>query len=160
MLVTLARAAGEFEYWVYHILVKSNAPLSYRRLYWQNWADDFSAVCAYWHFDSHAGGDGFNSFDGAKNTADYGVVYSDEASDQIITSRRCEAWFQGWIDFKLGQLCERYLGEAAAKGLDVAAEAEKLQDIKRRGLQADIAGLAALQQELIDLALGLKSAMK
>ncbi len=159
-LPALARAAGEFEYWVYHILVKSNTPLSYRRLYWQNWADDFSAVCAYWHFDSHAGGDGFNSFDGGKRTADYGVIYSDEVSDQIITSRRCEAWFQGLIDFKLGKLCERYLGQAAAKGLDVAAQAEKLQEVKRRGLQADIEGLTALQQELIDLALGLKSKVK
>ncbi len=159
-LAALARAAGKFEFWVYHILVKSNAPLSYRRLYWQNWADDFSAVCAYWHFDSHAGGDGFNSFDGGKNTADYGVIYSDEASDQIITSRRCEAWFQGWIDFKLGQLCERDLAQAQARGRDVAAETAKLQDIRRRGLQADIEGLAALQQELIDLALILKSTTK
>ena len=155
-LAALARKAGDFEFWIYHILSKGSAPLTYRRLYWQNWVDDFTAVCAYWHFDSHAGYDGFNSFDGSKNTADYGVIYSDEASDQIITSRRCEAWFQGAIDFKLARLCERYLAQAQAKGQNVAAEAEKLKEVQQRGLQADIDGLAALQQELIDLALVLK----
>ncbi len=156
-LPALARAAGDFEYWVYHILVKSNTPLTYRRMYWQNWSDGFSAVCAYWHFDSHSGGDGFNSFDGGQRTADYGVIYSDESSDQTISSRRCEAWFQGWIDYKLAHLCQRYLTQAQNNGLKVEAEAERLQEIKKQGLKADITQLASLQQELIDLALSLKA---
>lgn len=155
-LVELAKAAGNFEFWTYHILVKSNAPSLYRRLYWQNWNDGFTGVCAFWHMDSHAGGDGFNSFDGAKNTADYGVIYTDQDSDQVITSRRSEAWFQGRIDFQLGQLCQKYLEQAQAKGMVVDREQEELQNIKKQGVKADLEQLEKLRQKLIDLALNLK----
>lgn len=155
-LPQLARQAGDFEYWIYHILTKTSAPGIYRRLYWQNWLDGLSSVCAYWHFDSHAGGDGFNSFDGGKNTADYGLVYSDEASDQVIISRRLLAWYQGQMDFALFEICRRQLDLAEAAKRPVARQKAALQSLVEEGLSAGSIQLEQLHQKLLDLALELK----
>jgi len=94
------------ELWIYHILVNTSPPESYRRLSWENMHDGFSPVVAFWHFDaSFAGGDGFNSRDynplrKTVNTADYSALYVDFDNETYMPSRRSEAHYQGLLDRK------------------------------------------------------------
>ncbi len=144
------------EIWTYHILQKTNTPETYRKLSWLNLRDRISSVSAYWHLDSMAGGDGFDSsdtFPKKTNSADYGTLYVDFNYETVLSSRRQEAWYQGFLDYKLATLCRQMIQEKPqAKNLESA-----LDEIIGKALGGDIAVMEQMHRELLDLAMKLKS---
>ena len=144
--VKLAKKLGR-EIWTYGIYQKVEPPVIYRREYWQSLRDGFTPVVNYWHLDSHAGGDGFNSEDGGKSRADYGSTFMDMNMGTVLSSRREEAHLLGKEDFKLAEFCRRLL----KKNPDPAMQKE-LDRIIARGASADMEGMEACRLKLLDLA--------
>ena len=103
-----ARESGK-TIWTYGIYDKSTSPDVYRREYWQSFRDGFTEVITYWHLDSHAGYDGFNSQDGGQSRVDYGSIFADFNMGTVLTSRRQEAHDLGREDFRLLKYCRRLL---------------------------------------------------
>ena len=133
--------------WTYGIYQKTTSPEVYRREYWQSLRDGFSSMVAYWHFEGHAGGDGFNSEDGIRNRADYGSVFVDMDMGTLLTSRREEAHALGFEDYKLAEFCRR-----ALKKKPNAALQKELDAIILKGSGADMPGMEQCRLQLLKLA--------
>ena len=135
------------EIWTYGIYGKTTSPEVYRREYWQSLRDGFSSMISYWHLESHAGSDGFNSEDGIKNRADYGSIFADFDMDTFLTSRREEAHALGLEDFKLATFCRN-----ALKKKPDAVMQKKLDSIINKGANSDMEGMEECRRQLLDLA--------
>ena len=139
------------ELWTYNILHKEVSPEVYRRIYWENFRDGVDDVAAFWHFDSMAGGDGFDPFDSNRykkeNRTDYGTVYAEFNFGKIMTGRRMEAHFQGLYDYKAAKLCRQLLKQKP----DAAAE-KKLNAAVVRAINGDCDTMDAARIELLRLA--------
>ena len=133
--------------WTYGIYQKTTAPEVYRREYWQSLRDGFSSMISYWHLESHAGADGFNSEDGINNRADYGSIFVDMDMDTVLTSRREEAHCLGREDYKLAEFCR-----SALKKKPDAALQKELDAIILKGASADMPGMEKCRLELLKLA--------
>lgn len=149
------------EIWTYHILQKTNPPEIYRKLSWMNLRDRISGVSACWHLDQMAGGDGFDSadtFPGKKNSADYGTLYADFNYETLLSSRRQEAWYQGFLDYKLGTYCRLLIAKQREQGRDTAAQEKELDQIIDTGVNGDMKIMEQMRGKLLELALRLKTA--
>ena len=104
-------------------------------------------MISYWHLESHAGADGFNSEDGISNRADYGSIFVDMDMDTVLTSRREEAHCLGREDYKLAEYCR-----AALKKKPDAALQKELDSIILKGASADMPGMEKCRLELLKLA--------
>ena len=142
----LARELGR-EIWTYGIYYKTTRPAIFRQEYWQSLRDGFSSMIAYWHLESHAGCDGFNSEDGVRGRADYGTTYMDMDSGTVLTSRREEAHLLGREDYKLAEFCRRALEKAPDPALR-----QELENIIREGASADMEGMEQCRLKLLSLA--------
>ena len=140
------------EIWTYGIYVKTTPPEIYRKEYWQSLRDGFTSMVNYWHLESHAGGDGFNSDDGAKNRADYGSMFMDMDMDTVLSSRREEAHMLGREDFKLAEFCRRLLKKKPDPVLQ-----KELDMIIAEGASADMAGMEKCRLKMLDLAVKLQN---
>ena len=141
--------------WTYSIHGKTTLPEVFRRNYWSNFRDGFTAVSAYWHHENHAGGDGFNSVDGIRNRVDYGNVYLDMEMGTYISSKREEANMLGKEDYKLAEYCRRLLKKNPSPVLQ-----KRLDSIVARGAAGDMKAMEDARLELLKLAVELNKAGK
>ena len=137
--------------WTYSIHGKTTSPDTYRRTYWANLRDNFTAVSAYWHHENHAGGDGFNSNDGIRNRVDYGNTYLDMDMGTYLTSKREEANMLGKEDYKLATYCRMMLKKKPSQKLQ-----KELDAIIAKGARRDMKGMDEARALLLDLAAKLK----
>jgi hypothetical protein len=137
--------------WTYSIHGKTTSPDTYRRTYWANLRDNFTAVSAYWHHENHAGGDGFNSNDGIRNRVDYGNTYLDMDMGTYLTSKREEANMLGKEDYKLATYCRMMLKKKPSQKLQ-----KELDAIIAKGASSDMKGMDEARALLLDLAAKLK----
>ena len=135
------------ETWTYSIHGKNTAPETYRRTYWTNFRDGFTAVSAYWHHENHAGGDGFNSDDGVRNRVDYGSTYLDMELGTYLTSRREEANMLGKEDYKLAEYCRQMLKKNPSPALK-----KQLDMIVSAGAAGDMQSMEKNRLKLLELA--------
>ena len=135
------------ETWTYCIYGKNTAPEAYRRTYWANFRDGFTAVSAYWHHEAHAGGDGFNSEDGVRNRVDYGSAYLDMEMGTYLSSRREEANMLGKEDYKLAEYCRQMLQKKPS-----AALKKQLDAIISSGAAGDMQSMEENRLKLLELA--------
>lgn len=135
------------ETWTYCIYGKNTAPEAYRRTYWTNFRDGFTAVSAYWHHEAHAGGDGFNSEDGIRNRVDYGSAYLDMEMGTYLSSRREEANMLGKEDYKLAEYCRQMLKKKPS-----AALKKELDAIISSGAAGDMQSMEENRLKLLELA--------
>ncbi len=141
-----AQKSGK-EIWTYGIYMNTTLPDIYRREYWESLRDNFTEIITYWHLDSHAGGDGFNSQDGLKNRADYGSIYADHDMETILTSRRQEAHDLGREDFRIAEYCRRLLKQRNEPQLN-----QKFNAIIQKGASSDFNGMEDARLELLRFA--------
>lgn len=140
--IRLAKETGK-ELWSYYIVAKVTSPLYYRVMGIRNFQIGFSGVAAFWHLDSHAGGDGLNSYDtfpNSTNSADYGAAFLDYDCGVIIPSRRLWAWQMGMEDYRLAAFCREQAEDSASQ--------TELKQILNAGHKPDI-----LREHLLDFAL-------
>lgn len=135
------------EIWTYGIYQKTTPPEIYRREYWQSLRDGFSSMISYWHLESHAGNDGFNSEDGLGSRTDYGSMFADLDMGTYITSRREEAHALGLEDYKLAAYCRNLL-----KKYPDAALQKELDSIILKGAEADMKGMEQCRLQMLELA--------
>ena len=135
------------EIWTYGIYQKTTRPDVFRREYWQSLRDGFSSMISYWHMDSHAGGDGFDSEDGVRSRVDYGSTYADMDLGTIVSSRREEAHLLGREDYKLAEYCRRLLKAKPDEALQ-----KELETILAEGASADMDGMEQCRLKLLNLA--------
>ncbi|MBE6393610.1 MAG: hypothetical protein E7044_06095 [Lentisphaerae bacterium] len=135
------------ETWTYSIHGKNTSPEVYRRNYWTNFRDGFTAVSAYWHHENHAGGDGFNSDDGVRNRVDYGNTYLDMEMGTYLSSKREEANMLGKEDYKLAQFCRRMLAKSPSPALK-----KQLDQIVSNAAAGDMKAMEEARLKLLDLA--------
>ena len=135
------------EIWTYSIHGKTTAPEVYRRTYWTNFRDGFTAVSAYWHHENHAGGDGFNSDDGVRNRVDYGNTYLDMEMGTYLSSKREEANMLGKEDYKLAQYCRQQLKKKPSSSLE-----KQLNAIVSCGASGDMKAMEDARLKLLELA--------
>ncbi len=157
-IVKWAKDTGR-EIWTYHILQRINSPSLYRRMAWLNLKDGISAVISYWHFDQMAGGDGFNAYDvfpRKSNSADYGTVYCDFNYGTSMTSRRQEAWYRGFLDYKLATYCRQRIMEQKKQGKDMSAQEKELDQIIDAGIDGNMEAMEQARLKLLELAIRLK----
>ena len=94
------------EIWSYSILLKTNSPKQYRRIFWQHLQNGFTGTATVYDlFD--ASGDMFDSRDGGQSTADYGMAYRNYPMQKILPSRRLNAYRQGIADYRLAKWCQQ-----------------------------------------------------
>ena len=94
------------EIWSYSILLKTNSPKQYRRIFWQHLHNGFTGTATVYDlFD--ASGDMFDSRDGGQSTADYGMAYRNYPMQKILPSRRLNAYRQGIADYRLAKWCQQ-----------------------------------------------------
>ena len=141
-----AQKSGK-EIWTYGIYMNTTLPDIYRREYWESLRDNFTEIITYWHLDSHAGGDGFNSQDGIRNRADYGSIYADHDMETILTSRRQEAHDLGREDFRLAEYCRRLLKQRNEPQLN-----RKFNAIIQKGASSGFNGMEDARLELLRFA--------
>ena len=108
----------------------------YRHLFWENMHAGFKGPATF--YDMFAcSGDPFNSYDSniknSKVTADYGAAYKNARRNGFAASRRLEAWYLGYIDFKLARFCENRIAQLQAMGEDASQYENQLQDIFELG---------------------------
>lgn len=127
--------------------MNTTIPDIYRREYWESLRDNFTEIITYWHLDSHAGGDGFNSQDGIRNRADYGSIYADHDMETILTSRRQEAHDLGREDFRLAEYCRRLLKQRNEPQLN-----RKFNAIIQKGASSGFNGMEDARLELLRFA--------
>lgn len=136
-------------FWTYSIIGKETHPSTYRGDYWENMRDGFTEIATFWHLDSMAGGDGFDSADaseGSKNYSDYGSVYADFDQGGVISSRRQIAADIGYEDVRLIAWCRaRTKGDAAR-----AAKVEAI--VKAAADGGTMADMDRGREALLDLA--------
>ena len=135
------------ETWTYSIHGKNTSPEVYRRNYWTNFRDGFTAVSAYWHHENHAGGDGFNSDDGVRNRVDYGNTYLDMEMGTYLSSKREEANMLGKEDYKLAEFCRRMLAKSPSPALK-----KQLDQIVLNAAAGDMKSMEEARLKLLDLA--------
>ena len=135
------------EIWTYSIHSKTTAPVTFRRNYWTNFRDGFTAVSAYWHHEDHAGGDGFNSEDGVRNRVDYGNTYLDMDMGTYLSSKREEANMLGKEDYKLAEYCRRKLQKNPSPALQ-----KELDKIISDGAAGDMTAMDDARMKLLELA--------
>lgn len=146
-----AQKSGK-EIWTYGIYGNTSIPDIYRKEYWESLRDNFTEIITYWHLDSHAGGDGFNSQDGIRHRADYGSIYADHDMGTVLTSRRQEAHDLGREDFRLAEYCRRLLKQRSNPSLN-----QKFNAIIQKGASSDFSGMEQARLELLRLAEDLTS---
>ena len=134
--IQLAKQTGK-ELWSYYIPAKVTSPLAYRSMGIKNFQAGFSGVAAFWHLDSHAGGDGLNSYDtfpNSTNSADYGAAYLDYDFGSIMPSRRLWAWQMGMEDYRLAQFCREHAKDAAHQSElnEITAKTDDLDLLRER----------------------------
>ena len=77
------------EVWTYSILTKETSAVKYRRDTWENLRDGYREIATFWHMDSCAGGDNFDSTDGKDgHFDDYATFYVDWDHGTSLLSRR------------------------------------------------------------------------
>ena len=135
------------EIWTYGIYQKTTPPATYRREYWQSFRDGFTSMISYWHLDSHAGRDGFNSADGETGTTDYGTIFADLDMGTVLSSRREEAHILGLEDYKLARFCRNMLQKNPDSSLQ-----KKFDAIINEGARSDMEGMEKCRRELLELA--------
>ena len=135
------------EIWTYGIYQKTTPPAIYRREYWQSLRDGFSSMIAYWHLESHAGGDGFNSEDGHRGRTDYGSIFVDLDMGTFVTSRREEVHALGLEDYKLAAYCRNLLKKYPDDALQ-----KELDSIILKGAEADMKGMEQCRLQMLELA--------
>jgi hypothetical protein len=118
MLRDLSRFKGEA--WIYAAAgqAKSLAPYThYRMMSWKAFLHGYKGV-GFWAYADTGWGDkpgtAWDDFDGER--ADYAVIYEGKGND-IISSRRWEAWRMGIEDYELLTMYAKAKGEKAAKDL-------------------------------------------
>ena len=97
--------------WSYTIYLKQNRPVQYRGISWKNFEYGFEGPATFYTL-YHMSGDGFNSYD-EKGSPDYGVLYSDKRTGEVIVSLRLEAWYQGHIEQRLLKWCRNRISKMA-----------------------------------------------
>lgn len=120
------------EQWAYDILSNTNAPTRYRGLFWDNLKKGLGSVAAFWSLDDFAG-DSLNPADAdprnPKAVTDYGTLYNDIPREQYISSRRMEAWYQGFNDYRTVIYCMRLIEQKRKEHCDVSKFEKELEDI-------------------------------
>ena len=111
------------EIFTYVVFSKSVAPERYRNRFWNHLESGIegpATVYSAWHKN----GDYFNSYDKGSGkfatTTDYSSTYISQNRDAIATSRRQEAWYMGWIDFKLAKFCREKIAALKKDGKNVS----------------------------------------
>ena len=145
--------------WSYRVLNNMVAPEVYRRMYWQNFNDGMGSVAAYWVVDDAAGGDGFDPSDFrgnycggySKHRTDYGSTYCDLNYGTIISGRRCEAHYQGFLDYKALILCRKLIAKQKAAGKSVNTYQEQLNSIVKRAMNGNCDAMDKCHVELLNL---------
>ncbi len=139
--------------WTYGILDKVVHPSVYRRFFWQNLRDGLGSTAAFWHVDSHAGGDGFDSFDcsgyDAKNRTDYGTLYADVNYGTLLSGRRFDAWCDGFTDYRLAHLCLKAI-EGRQDQAELSAQLYALFESAAQGSIADMENARAKLLQFYD----------
>ena len=134
-------------------------PAVYRSLNWRNLRDGFIPMSPFWCLDNFGGGDGFDPRDFeryGKNRYEYGTTYVDFGSRMVLTSRRQVAWYQGFQDRKIVELCRMYMAELAAKGVDIKPFEKEISRLAELGARSSMSGMEACKQKLMHLAVKLK----
>jgi len=144
----------------YIVLNNNTSPAVYRGLSWQNLRDGFEAMVAFWSVESSSGYDGFDPRDtdrSGKNRYDYAAAYIEWGYDKTLTSRRMVAWYQGFQDRKIAEVCRKHIKALEAKGVNASKYEKKIHDIATRASNSSIAEMEACRLELMELALALKN---
>ncbi len=139
-IAAMVKATG-VELQCYGVLQNVNSPLMYRRASWLNIRFGASSNFSFWHIDGMAGGDGFCTYDSrdGKRTTDYGTLYVDIDNSRWLSSRRMEAWYQGFLDRKAYEY---------AKVLGKFSDAE-LKEIVDQAVDGDMETMNAMRQKLL-----------
>ncbi len=133
-LIKQYRESGR-EIWTYSIFEKSVSPARYRHLFWENLDGGFEGAATFYDMFATSG-DAFNSYDshdGGKVIADYAAAYRNTRLEQLTPSRRLEAWYLGYVDFKLAKFCRERIAEQKKQGLNTAAAEAELAEIIQLG---------------------------
>lgn len=147
----------------YIVITNNTPPAVYRGLSWQNLRDGFEPLVPFWSIDSSGGYDGFDPRDtdhSGKNRYDYAATYIDWGYDKILTSRRMVAWYQGFQDRKIAEVCRKYMKVLSDKGMDVSGYEKKINDIAVKASKASIDEMDQCRIELMTLAIKLKQETK
>ncbi len=134
-LIDAYRNSGR-EIWSYVIYEKSVSPKNYRHIFWNHLDAGFEGPATFYDLFAMSG-DGFNSYDSAAGDAsviaDYGTVYLNDRLKKLIPSRRLEAWYLGYVDFKLAKFCREHIAEQKKQELNTAAVEAELAEIIQLG---------------------------
>ena len=107
----------------YCIFSKSVAPERYRHRFWEHLDARFDGPATAYSM-SHKSGDYFNSYDTnspkSRINTDWSSTYISQNKDAVLTSRRLEAWYLGWVDFKLAKFCREKIEAAKKAGKNTA----------------------------------------
>ncbi len=127
------------EVWTYQVLGKTSDPLrAYRAAFWECFAKDLRGH-GFWDY-ADCGGSAWDAFDNDRH--DYAVVY-DGAEDELIPSKRWEAYREGAEDFALlSMLRDRGAGQTA-QSLAAAVVADPRPSTVRAARQQAIRALTA-----------------
>lgn len=143
----------------YVVYNNMDIPAVYRSLNWRNLRDGFIPMSPFWCLDNFGGGDGFDPRDFeryGKNRYEYGTTYVDFGSRMVLTSRRQVAWYQGFQDRKIVELCRMYMAKLAAKGVDIKPFEKEISRLAELGARSSMSGMEACKQKLMHLAVKLK----
>ena len=146
-IVKWAKESGK-AIWTYGIYDKSTSPDVYRREYWQSFRDGFTEIITYWHLESQAGYDGFDSQDGGQSRVDYGTIFADFNLGTVLTGRRQEAHDLGREDFRILKYCRQLL---AKKKVPSALKA-KFDTIVRKAAEGDMADMEDARLRILKIA--------
>ena len=147
----------------YIVLNNHTPPAVYRGLSWQNLRDGFEPLVPFWSIDSSSGFDGFDPRDtdrSGKNRYDYAATYIDWGYDKVLTSRRMVAWYQGFQDRKIAEVCRKYMKVLSGKGMDVSGYEKQIHDIAVKASKASMDEMEQCRLELMTLAVKLKEKAK
>ena len=123
--------------WSYVVFSKSVAPKRYRHRFWENLEAGFEGPATFYSI-SVPSGDFFNSYDTKpgskyKTTTDYSTTYINQFQDALVPSRRQEAWYIGWVEFKLAKFCREKIAALKKAGKNVSVWQKEYDQIVNLG---------------------------
>lgn len=123
--------------WSYVVFSKSVAPKRYRHRFWENLEAGFEGPATFYSI-SVPSGDFFNSYDTKpgskyKTTTDYSTTYINQFQDALVPSRRQEAWYIGWVEFKLAKFCREKIAALKKAGKNVSVWQKEYDHIVNLG---------------------------
>lgn len=129
------------EVWTYQVLGKTSDPLRvYRAAFWECFAKDLRGH-GFWDY-ADCGGSAWDAYDSDRH--DYAVVY-DGAEDELIPSKRWEAYREGAEDFALLSMLRDQVAHQKAQTLAEIVVTDPQPATVRAARQQAIQALAAQQ---------------